>query len=77
MVIFDVSNLDSNTPYELRKQAISFWKNKNKTLHPRFNTKFIMDAVELILNNKSFQFDNINYIQIIGTTMGTKMAPQL
>ena len=32
-------------------------------------------GIEIILNNNSFQFDNINYIQILGTAMGTKMAP--
>ena len=31
--------------------------------------------IELILNNNSFHFDDRNYIQTLGTAMGTKMAP--
>ena len=31
--------------------------------------------IEIILNNNSFQFNNVNYIQTLGTAMGTKMAP--
>ena len=33
-----------------------------------------MEGIEIIHNNNSFQF-NINYIQTLGTAMGTKMAP--
>ena len=31
--------------------------------------------MELILNNNTFQFNNVNYIQTLRTAMGTKMAP--
>ena len=49
MVIFDVTNLYSNNPHELGKQAISFWIEKYpETLHPRFNEKIISDGIELI-----------------------------
>ena len=40
-----------------------------------FNKKFITEGIELILNNNSFQFNHINYIQTLGTSMGTKIAP--
>ena len=70
------TNLYSNIDHELGKQAILFWIEKySETLHPRFNKKFITDDIELILNNNFFQIDNINYIKILGTAMGTKMAP--
>ena len=36
---------------------------------------FIIEGIEITLNNNSFQFNNINYIQTLGTAMGTKMAP--
>ena len=37
---FDVTNLYSNIPHELGKQANSFWIDKYPdTLHPRFNKK--------------------------------------
>ena len=35
----------------------------------------IIESIEIIPNNNSFQFNNINYIQSLGTAMGTKMAP--
>ena len=75
---FDVTNLYSNIPHELEKQAISFWIDKHPdTLHPRFNKNFIIGCMEIILNNNSFQFNNINHIQTLGTAMGTKMEPTI
>ena len=63
-------------PHELGKQAISFGIDKYpETLYPKFNKKFIIDGIELLQNNNSFQFNNVNYIQIQRTAMGTKMAP--
>ena len=76
IVTFNVTNLYCNIPYELGKQAITFWIDKYPdTLHPRCNKKFIIEGIEIILNNKSFQFNNINYIHTLGTAMGTKMVP--
>ena len=73
---FDVTNLYSNVPYELGKQAISFWIDKHPdTFHPKFNKTFIIEGIAINLNNNSFQFNNNNYIQTLGTAMGTKMAP--
>ena len=73
---FDITNLYNNIPHELRKQAISFWIDKYPDiLHPRFNKKFIIEGIEIILNNNFFQFNNINDIQTLGTAMGTKMVP--
>ena len=76
MVTFDVTNLYSNIPHRIGKQAKSFWiENYPETLHPRCNKEIIIDHIELILNNNSFQFDNINSIQILRTAIGNKMAP--
>ena len=35
-----------------------------------------LEGIKIILNNNSFQFNNINYIQTLWTAMGTKMAPK-
>ena len=35
----------------------------------------MIEGKEIILKNNSFQFNNINCIQTLGTAMGTKMAP--
>ena len=56
---FDVTNLYINIPHELGKQVISFWIDKYPdTLYPRFNKKFNIESIEIILNNNSFQFNN-------------------
>ena len=34
-----------------------------------------MEAISIVLKENTFQFDDINYKQIQGTAMGTKMAP--
>ena len=76
LTTFDVSSLYSNIPHELGKEAISYWIQKHSdNLHPRFNKEFVIEAIDLILNNNTFQFDNQHYIQTLGTAMGTKMAP--
>ena len=36
---------------------------------------FIIKGIEIIFNNNSFQFNNINYSQTLGTAMGAKMVP--
>ena len=76
IVTSDVANLYSNISYELGKQATAFWLDKYlDTLHPRFLKNIIIEVIEIILDNNSFQFNNINYIQTLGTAMGSKMAP--
>ena len=75
MVTFDVTKLYSSIPHKLGKQANSFWIEKYpETLYPIFNKYFITEGIEIILYN-SFQFRNVNYIQILRTAMRTKMAP--
>ena len=73
---FDVTSLYSNIPHDLGKEAIRYWLEKfPNELHHRFNKSFVLESVDLILNNNTFQFNNTNFIQILGTAMGTKMAP--
>ena len=75
IVTFDITNLYSNIPHGLGIKAVSFWIDKYpEILHPRFNKKFITEGIELILDDNSFQFDNRNYIQTLGTAMRTKIS---
>ena len=47
-----------------------------KTSLPReFSTQSILDAISIILQKNTFQFDDKQFIQPQGTAMGTKMAP--
>jgi hypothetical protein len=76
LATFDVTSLYSNIPHELGRQAIEYWIREHPDiLHNRFNEKFVLDSIEIILTNNTFQFDNRNYLQLLGTAMGTKMAP--
>jgi hypothetical protein len=34
-----------------------------------------LEAISIVLKENTFEFDDINYKQIQGTAMGTKMAP--
>ena len=73
---FDVESLYSNIPHELGIEAINYWLNKYpENIRARFSKKFILEGIELILNNNSFYFDVSFYRQIKGTAMGTKFAP--
>ena len=75
IVTFDITNLYNNITHELRKEAFAFLiDNYPHSLHPRFNNIFIIEGIEIILNN-SFQFNKMKYIQTLGTGTGTKTRP--
>ena len=47
-----------------------------QNIPPReFSTQSILDAISIILQKNTFQFDDKQFIQPQGTAMGTKMAP--
>ena len=57
-------------------RAISYrLKNKSNLILNPFSKKFILKALEFILRNNNFKFDEINYNQTEGIAMGTKCAP--
>ena len=75
-VIFDVSSLYTSIPHLLGLQAIEYWLDKQQeTLNNRFSKIFLLQAIEFILCNNTFNFDGDTYIQICGTAMGTRVAP--
>lgn len=45
-------------------------------INHRFEKNFIIEATEIVLNNKIFVFNNTHYEKINGTAMGTNMAPK-
>ena len=56
-------------------RAISFWFEKYQaTISSRFPKAFIMESVQFILTN-NFTFNDEFFLQLIGTAMGTDMAP--
>ena len=76
LVTFDVISIYTNIDNTLGIQAISYWLNKFPEKLPRNNSKeFIIDALNLVVQNNTFTFDEDHYLQIRGTAMGTKVAP--
>jgi hypothetical protein len=57
-------------------KALEYWINKHtEKIDSRFKKYFILEAIEILLKNNTFNFDSEHYAQIKGTDMGTKMAP--
>ena len=76
LVSFDVISLYSNISHTLGIEAISYWLDRFGDEIPcRFKKEFILDAIQFILENNTFEFNNTFYRQIKGTAMGTKVAP--
>ena len=76
LVTLDVVSLYTSIPHDLGVQAIEFWLHEKETsLRTRFVKGFILSAINLILKNNYFQFQDEVYLQLSGTAMGTKMAP--
>lgn len=47
----------------------------NKQDNQETPTDLIVDLAELVLRNNNFEFDGKHFLQILGTAIGTKMAP--
>lgn len=76
LLTFDVTSLYTNIPHESGITAVKYWLERNRSGIPdRFENNFILDAIQLILENNSFHFNGNFFNQIKGTAMGTKMAP--
>ena len=76
LVTFDVESLYTNIDKTLGIKAVKYWINKYRNLIPsRFSESFIADAIEIILDNNTFAFDDEYFLQVKGTAMGTKFAP--
>ena len=76
IVTSDVCSLYTSIPHDLGIEAIRYYINKyQESLDKRFNKQFILDATAFVLKNNTFTFNNTNYIQLIGTAMGTIFAP--
>ena len=72
----DIEALYTSIPIDLGLEAVSYWvSNKSNLILNRFSKNFILEALEFILKNNNFKFDEIFYNQTEGTAMGTNCAP--
>jgi hypothetical protein len=75
LVSFDITSLYTNIPHDLGLEAVQFWIEKFPTeIWEIFSKEFILKALQIVLKNNHFQFDDQHYLQIRGTAMGTKVA---
>ena len=76
LVSFEVTSLYTNISHELGVEAITFWLDKySKLITSRFCKVFLLESMNLILENKFFYFNDKLYNQKRGTAMGAKFAP--
>ena len=67
----------TSIPHELGLEAIRYWIQKRPDLiDHRFSEEFILEAIELMLKNNNFKFDEEMFTQLVGTAMGHVFAPQ-
>lgn len=75
----DIKSLYTNLTTELVTDSIHYWVNKYKDSIPllqRFSLAFIIEAIQIILQNNFFFFDDAHLEQTLGFAMGTKSAVQ-
>lgn len=76
LVTLDVVSLYSKIPHQLGLEALKYWTSKYPNdIHQRFTQDFIMTGAKYILENNTFEFNEIHFRQISGTAMGTNFAP--
>ena len=76
LVTLDITSLYTNIDTDLGIRAMRYWIQNLKNFIPaRFSEDFIIDRIQLILENNTFHFNGEHYLQLQGTAMGTKMAP--
>ena len=74
LVSLDVTSLYTNIPHADGIRACKYFLD-NSLNNNRLSSEDICKIITLILENNNFQFNDTNYIQIMGTAMGSPMAP--
>lgn len=76
-ISLDIQSLYTVIPHDYGLHAIQYWLEKYpEKLDARFSPYFILEALQIILNNNIFQYKQDFYKQINGVAMGTKVAPK-
>nr|XP_039254344.1 uncharacterized protein LOC120331335 [Styela clava] len=74
LVTIDVTSLYTNIPHVDGISAVEKYLKKHS--NDKREIPWIKEAVNMVLNNNNFVFNDNHYLQINGTAMGTKMAPK-
>ncbi|XP_045174540.2 uncharacterized protein LOC123535851 [Mercenaria mercenaria] len=76
LVTLDVTSLYTNIPHDEGIEACRFFLNRDKSLSDTsLSVESICKLIEFTLKNNHFQFNGDNYIQTMGTAMGSPFAP--
>lgn len=73
LVTLDVSSLYTSIPHDDGINASGYYLEKN--YDGPIPKEHILKLLRLVLENNHFIFDNQNYLQIMGTAMGSAIAP--
>ncbi|XP_059585059.1 uncharacterized protein LOC109285748 [Alligator mississippiensis] len=71
----DVPSLYTNIPHQDGIQACLTYL-QEQDYNSEYRPKDITDLIHFILTHNNFTFNNQHFLQMMGTGMGTKMAPQ-
>ncbi len=74
LVSLDVTLLYTIIPHTDGIEACKYFLDNNPN-NSTLSSEDIFKIIKLILENNYFQFNNTNYIQVMGTAMGSPMAP--
>ena len=76
IVTFEVCSLHTNILQKFELTAIEhFLSGYRKNIILRFIIQFILEAINFVLSNNSQIFDEMLYLQIQGTAVGTIFSP--
>ena len=73
LATLDVSSLYTNIPHDEGIEACRQALSSREVLSPP--TKDIITLISSILTKNNFTFDDQHYLQVLGTMMGTRVAP--
>ena len=78
LVTMDVSSLYTNIDIQPGMEAVEQTLNKHRT-NPSVKptNESLMGLLKLVLTKNNFQFNGLNYLQIKGVSMGSKVSPSL
>ena len=75
LLTLDVSSLYTNIPHEDGLDACRFFLASNTCTSHQLPVDSILSLIRFVLENNYFKFNNDNYLQKMGTAMGSPMAP--
>jgi hypothetical protein len=75
LVTFDVTSLYTNIPNDGGIEAANQLLTRCRSRHFKPNNASVIKLLEFVLTKNNFQFNGKHYLQVGGTSMGTRTAP--